>query len=148
MYSGCIWCLLTGFLPSCAAASIYLFKPPYAIGSVPSLSGQAFAYRWRSLSRVRRRGASKPQGTSERVLPWQVTVDQLIIASLSQTHYWDEVGMLKVPAVVYSTLLLVFRHGKIRLQRLRYEWEKPHKTNSYCLLFVDVCRQCRRRSGD
>ena len=29
--------VLTGFLPSSAAASIYLFKPPYAIGSVPSL---------------------------------------------------------------------------------------------------------------
>ena len=30
-------------------------KPPYAIGSVPSLSGHAIiAYRWRSLSRVRR----------------------------------------------------------------------------------------------
>ena len=28
-----------------AASSIYLFKPPYATGSVPSLSGQAIAYR-------------------------------------------------------------------------------------------------------
>ena len=28
---------------------IYL-KPPYAIGSVPSLSGHLIAYRWRSLS--------------------------------------------------------------------------------------------------
>ena len=28
-----------------AAASIYLFKPPYAIGSIPSLSGRAIAYR-------------------------------------------------------------------------------------------------------
>ena len=55
-------------------------KPPYAIGSVPSLSGQATAYRWRSLPRVRRHGASKPQGSSERVLPWQVTMDQLIFA--------------------------------------------------------------------
>ena len=27
-------------------------KPPYAIGSVPSLSGHAIAYRWRSLQRV------------------------------------------------------------------------------------------------
>ena len=26
------------------------FKPPYAIGSVPSLSGHTIAYRWRSLS--------------------------------------------------------------------------------------------------
>ena len=61
-------------------------KPPYAIGSVPSLSGHANAYRWRLLQRVRRHRASKPQGSSERVLPWQVTMDQLIFASLSHTH--------------------------------------------------------------
>ena len=36
---------------------IYL-KPPYAIGSVPSLSGHAIAYRWRSLPRVHRHRAS------------------------------------------------------------------------------------------
>ena len=75
-------------------------KPPYAIGSVPSLSGHAIAYRWRSLPIVRRHRASKPQGSSERVLPWQVTMDQLIYTSLSHTHYWYEVGMLKVPARV------------------------------------------------
>ena len=74
-------------------------KPPYAIGSVPSLSGHAIAYRWRSLPRVRRHRACKPQGSSERVLPWQITLDQLIFASLSHTHYWYEVGMLKVPAL-------------------------------------------------
>ena len=61
---------------------IYLFKPPYTIGSVPSLSGHAIAYRWRSLPRVRRHKASKPQGNSERVLPWHITMDQLC-ASLS-----------------------------------------------------------------
>ena len=80
-------------------------KPPYAIGSVPSLSGHAIAYRWRSLSRVRQHRASKPQGSSERVLPWQVTMDQLIFVSLSHTHYWYEVGMLKVPAVRLSVAL-------------------------------------------
>ena len=64
-YSGWIWCLLTRFLPISAAASIYLFKSPYAIGSVPSLSGHAIAYRWRSLPRVRRhRASSSPQGSS------------------------------------------------------------------------------------
>ena len=78
-------------------------KPPYAIGSVPSLSGHAIAFRWRSLLRVRRHRASKHQGSSERVLPWQVTMDQLICASLSHTHYWYEVGMLKVPAKLLST---------------------------------------------
>ena len=71
-------------------------KPPYAIGPVPSLSGHAIAYRWCSLPRVRRHRASKHQGSSERVLPWQVTMVQLIFASLSHTHYWYEVGMLKV----------------------------------------------------
>ena len=35
------------------------------------------------------------------MLPWQVTIDQLICASLSHTHYWYEVGMLKVSVVVY-----------------------------------------------
>ena len=95
--------VLTGFLPSSAATSVYLFKPPYAIGSVPSLSGHAIAYRWRSLTRVRRHRVSKPQGSSERVLPWQVAIDQLICASLSHTHYWYEVGMLKVPA--YSAFI-------------------------------------------
>ena len=75
-------------------------KPPYAIGSVSSLSGHALAYRWRPLPRVRWHRASEPQGSSERVLPWQVTMDQLIFASLSHTHYWYEGGMLKVPAVV------------------------------------------------
>ena len=92
--------LLTGFLPSSAAASNYLLKPPYANGSVPSLSDHAIAYRWRSLSRVRRHGASKPQDSSKRVLPWQVTMDQIICASLSNTHHWYEVGMLKVPVCV------------------------------------------------
>ena len=79
-------------------------KPPYAIGSVPSLSGHAIAYRWRSLPRVRWHRASKPQGSSERVLPWQITMDQLIFASLSHTHYWYEVGMLKVPAVPVQSI--------------------------------------------
>ena len=74
-------------------------KPPYATGSVPSLSSHAIVYRWHSLPRVRRHRASKSQGSSERVLPWQVTMDQLIFASLSHTHYWYGVGMLKVPCV-------------------------------------------------
>ena len=64
-------------------ASIYLFKPSYAIGSVPSVSGRAIAYRWRSLARVRRHRANDPQGSFKRVLSWQVTMNQLICASLS-----------------------------------------------------------------
>ena len=77
---------------------IYL-KSPDAIGLVPSLSGHAIAYRWRSLPRVHRHRASKPQGSSERVLSWQVTMDQSICASLPHTYYWYEVGKLKVPSI-------------------------------------------------
>ena len=82
-------------------------KPPYAIGPVPSLSGHAIAYRRRSLPRVLRHRASKPQGSSERVLPWQITMDQLILASLSHTHYWYEVGMLKVPAEYRRFVMII-----------------------------------------
>ena len=96
-----------------------IMKPPYAIRSVPSLSGHANAYRWRLLPRVRRHKASKPQGSSERVLPWQVTMDQLICASLSHTHYWYEVGMLKVPACIVSrkyVFPLVARAARVTIQ--------------------------------
>ena len=48
---------------------LYL-KRPNAIESVPSLSDHVIAYRWRSLPRVRRHRASKPLGSSERVLPF------------------------------------------------------------------------------
>ena len=91
------------YLPNCSRVPrwrlfIY-FKPTYAIGSAPSLSGHGLAYRWRLLPRVRRYRARKPQDSSKRVLPWQVTIEQLICASLSHTHVWYEVDMLKVPAV-------------------------------------------------
>ena len=63
-------------------------------GSVPSSSGHAIACRWRSLPRVRRLGASKPQGSSKQVLPWQVTIDQLICLSFpTPTIYWYEVSI-------------------------------------------------------
>ena len=60
------------------------------------------AYRWRSLPRVRRHNTSKPQGSPELVLPCQVTMDQLICASLFHAHFRYGVGVLKVPAVLYT----------------------------------------------
>ena len=85
---------------------VIYFKPSYASGSVPSVSGHAIAYRWRSLLRVRRHGATKPQGSSERVLRWQVTMDQLIFASLAHTHDWYEIGILKVHNTKYIVVLI------------------------------------------
>ena len=49
-------------------------KPPYTIGSVPSLSGHAIAYRWCSLPRLRRHRASKAQGSSEQYDTYNETV--------------------------------------------------------------------------
>ena len=78
------------------------FKPPYAIGSVPSLSGHPTACRWRSLPRVRRHRASKPQGTVAPNgcclgrSPWINYYAPLF----PHTHYWYEVGMLRVPAII------------------------------------------------
>ena len=114
--------LFTGFLPSSAAASIYLFKPPFAVGSAPSLSGNAIAYRWRSLPRVRRHRASKPQRSSKRVLPWQVTMDQLICASPSHTPYWYEMGMLKV------------------------SWWNSYRKFDMCVFFALINRSCLNHS--
>ena len=58
-----------------------------------------YCYFSSHLTAPRRHKASKPQGSSKRVLPWQVTMDQLLCASLSHTHYRYEVDMLKVPAL-------------------------------------------------
>ena len=91
-----------------------LMKPPYPIGSVPSLSGHATAYRWRSLPRVRRHRASKPQGSSERVLPWQVTMDQLIFANVESIGGdvvldWSE---LMLQHTIYCNVLMyLFKLG-------------------------------------
>ena len=98
------------------------FKPPYAIGSIPSLSGHAIAYRWRLLPRVCRHRTIKLQGSSQRVLPWQVTTDQLICASLSYTHYWYEVGMLKVVShcFFYDTAHEKYTHHGLNVHLYTY----------------------------
>ena len=116
-------------------------KSPYAIGSVPSLSGHAIAYRWRSLPRVRRHRASKPQGSSERVLPWQITMDQLIFASLSHTHYWYELGMLKVPAVILYTYINRRAEPPIVTKHENNSAIEPYH-NNICNLLVYSTIQC------
>ena len=55
------------------------FKPPSAIGPVPSLSGHAIAYRWRSLPRVAGTGPLNPKVVpNECCLGRSPTMDQLI----------------------------------------------------------------------
>ena len=52
-------------------------------------------------------------------LPWQITMDQLIFASLSHIHYWYEVGMLKVPAANINTCSYIYMADTL------YQWSCP-----------------------
>ena len=83
-------------------------KPPYAIGSVPSLSGHAVAYRWRSLPRVRRHdkwNSSTTQGifcvpnaslcTSSPYMPLLPTRTDLIGQRSSESG-WDRAEAVSV----------------------------------------------------
>ena len=105
-YSGGIWCLLTGFLPSSATASIIYLNRHH------TSSGQSQVYRVVTQLRTDGVHCRESAGTGPvnlKVVPNEQCclnlaghhVDQLIDASLSHTHYWYEVGMLKIP-VIYS----------------------------------------------
>ena len=124
---------------------------PYGIGPVPSLSDHAIVYRWRSRPRVRRHSASKPPGSSKRVLPWQVTMEYLICASLSHTHCWYEVGiMLKVPTkcVVYKYLpyICVLRTGTLRYTNsiLVLHTISHSSSNNSIHSIATPCKSCQR----
>ena len=93
------------------------------MGSVPSLSGHATAYRWRSLPIVRRHRASKPLGSSSNGCCLCITMDQLICASLSHTHSWYEVGMLQVSAISYI-------HANVLPRALQHRASKPQGSSS------------------
>ena len=85
-----------GFLPFSAAASIYLFIPPTAIGSVPSSSGHAIAYRWHSLPRVHRHRGSNLQGSSSNaccLFRYHHGPTSLRLF-FSHTHYWYSADIL------------------------------------------------------
>ena len=58
--------------------------------------------RWRSLSRARWHRASKPQGSSERVVPWQVTIDHSICTSLFSSTARTTRGILSNDLSYYS----------------------------------------------
>ena len=108
-------------------------KPPYATGSVPGLSGHTIAYRWRSLPRVRRHRPSKPQGSSERALPWQVTIDQLICASLGHVRYRYNIvePMVGVENVApASSALGTSQVGPGKLQIMKLEEYSRSSSNS------------------
>ena len=94
---------------------IYL-KPPYAIGSVPSLSGHAIAYRWRSLPRVRRHRASSRRGSSSNGCCLFRYYHGPINVRLSfPTHYWYVVEMCETENIRgYCMYVCMYGHTYIQ----------------------------------
>ena len=95
--------VLTHGIPPEFRGSVRLFLPaPHTIGSVPSLSSHAIAYRLRSLPRVRWRRASSPQGSSSNGCCLCITTDQMLLcSSLFQNplDHWYTVSMFKLSGV-------------------------------------------------
>ena len=72
---------------------VHIFFPaPHTIGSVPSLSGHAIAYRLHSLPRVRWHRGSSPQGSSSNGCCLCITMDQMLLCSSLFPH----------PLLIYS----------------------------------------------
>ena len=75
---------------------------------------------------------------NECCLAWQVNMDQLICASLSHTHYWYEVGMLKVPVLSRRLLL---HHWSINLKKWHATYKEvvPITTDSDTTICTTCC---------
>ena len=73
---------LTHGIPPAFRGGVHLFEPPYAIKSVPCLSGRAIAYRCHSPPRVHQHSAGCPQGSSSNGCCLCITMDQIMCASL------------------------------------------------------------------
>ena len=101
---------LTGFLPIAAVAFIYVFKPPYAIGSVPSLSDHAIAYRRRSLPRVYRHRVS---------------------VGIAYTEQRENHGSMILDGVCYFTLIQFCR---VTLSRMIEPYHSQSFFDEFCLV--------------
>ena len=102
-----IRCLLTGFLPISAAASIYdtVSIPPSAIGSVQSSSSHVIAYRWRSLPRVRRHRANSPQGGSSDNTITGARCYLFLCRSRHEPINVNLASLFPTPTIIYSTIM-------------------------------------------
>ena len=85
--------MLTHGIPPEFRGGVHIFLPaPPTIGSFPSLSGHAIAYRLRSLPRVRWHRASSPQGSSSNGCCLCITMGQMLLCSSLFPH----------PLLIYS----------------------------------------------
>ena len=94
--------VLTHGIPPGVHGGVHIFLPtPHAVGSVPSLSGHAIAYRWRLPPRVRWHRASSPQGSSSNGCCLCITMNQMLLCSSLFPH----------PQLVYSEYVQII--GKV-----------------------------------
>ena len=103
--------MLTHGIPPDVHGGVHIILPPHTIGSVPSLSGHAIAYRWRSLPRVRWHRASSPQGSSSNRCCLWITMGQLVCTPLfCHTPNWYKVSIVKLSEVYHniSTAVLLY----------------------------------------
>ena len=92
--------MLTHGIPPEFPGGVHIFLPaPHTIGSVPSLSSHAIAYRLRSLPRVRWDRASSPQGSSSNGCCLCITMHQMLLCSSLFPH----------PLLVYSEYVQIIR---------------------------------------
>ena len=118
---------MLGILPE-FRGGVHIFLPaPHTIGLVPSLSGHAIAYRWRSLPRVRWHRASSPQGSSSNGCCPCITMDQMLLCSSLFPH----------PLLIYSENVQIIGCTKYRHTHEVYKYQNISTT-----AVVNCCTVC------
>ena len=116
--------VLTRGIPPGVHGGVHMFLPAsHTIGSVPSLSGHAIAYRWRSLPRVRWHRVSSPQGSSSNGCCLCITMDDqmLLCSSLFPNPllvYSEYVQIIRRISKYYYCCIAVLFRGTVFLPRL------------------------------
>ena len=128
---------MLGILPE-FRGGVHIFLPaPHTIGSVPSLSGHAVAYRWRSLPRVRWHRASSPQGSSSNGCCPCITMDQMLLCSSLFPH----------PLLIYSENVQIIGCTKYTSIKILVLLLQSTAVSPSQLLSVHVCKGLEFRVG-
>ena len=81
--------------------------------------------------------ANKLEGSSKRVLSWQVTMDQLICASLSHSHSWYEVLTDRAQVSEVCTVQFTFLRPYVSVwARVQGDLSTLYSPR---IVFIDLC---------
>ena len=140
--------VLTHGIPHEFRGGVHIFLPaPHTIGSVPSLSGHAIAYRLRSLRRVRWHRASSPQGSSGDGCCLCITADQMLLCSSLFPHpllvhsvYVQIIGSVCV-CVFFPSILDIKFVGRTSRGHTGGRSHRIFNPPSFCGACLDFCRE-------